>query len=76
MKISSEPERICDLVRFLREMGYVADEVAPGVVEVERENEPDAPGVSAIALALQLRVWNKLNGADARIIDTGGSFDR
>jgi hypothetical protein len=75
MKISSEPEQIGELLRFLRQMGYAVGEVAPGVVEVERRAEPDSPGVSAIALALQLRVWNEVNGGDARIVDTGGSFD-
>jgi len=73
LKITAAPQRVEDLLRFLRQIGYVADEVDHGVVQVERAPEQGASAVRvlAIALSLQLRVWNVVNDADARVAEVG-----
>jgi hypothetical protein len=66
VKISAAPHRVDDLLRFLRRMGYVAEEVEPGVVSVERGS---VIGVLDLKLTLHLRIWSSVNATDARIID-------
>jgi hypothetical protein len=66
VKISVAPHRVDDLLRFLRRMGYVAEELEPGVVSVERGR---VTGVLDLKLALHLRIWSSVNETDARIID-------
>jgi hypothetical protein len=65
VKISAAPDRVDDLLRFLREMGYVVEEVDYGVVAVERGS---VKGVLALRLARDIRVWNAVNKTDARIV--------
>ena len=65
VKISAAPDRVDDLLRFLREMGYVVEEVDYGVVAVERGS---VTGVLALRLARDIRVWNAVNKTDARIV--------
>jgi hypothetical protein len=66
VKISAAPDRVDDLLLFLRRMGYVAEEVEPGVIAVERGS---VTGVLGLKLALHLRVWSAVNETDARIVD-------
>lgn len=76
MKISAAPQRVDDLLRFLRQIGYVADEVDHGVVEVAPAPERAASAdVFALALSLQLRVWNVVNESEARIIEVSGPLE-
>jgi hypothetical protein len=75
MKISAAPQRVDDLLRFLRQIGYVADEVDHGVVEVEPAPERASADVFALALSLQLRVWNVVNESEARIIEVSGPLE-
>jgi hypothetical protein len=76
MKISAAPQRVDDLLRFLRQIGYVADEVDHGVVEVAPAPERAAStDVFALALSLQLRVWNVVNESEARIIEVSGPLE-
>jgi hypothetical protein len=66
VKISATPHRVDDLLLFLRRMGYVAAEVEPGVISVERGS---VTGVLDLKLALHLRIWNSVNETDARIVE-------
>jgi hypothetical protein len=66
VKISAAPDRVDDLLLFLRRMGYVAEAAEPGVIAVERGS---VTGVLAVKLALHLRIWNAVAETDARIID-------
>lgn len=75
MKVSAAPTRVDDLLRFLRHIGYTADEIDYGVVRVEQAQEPAAIDVFALALGLQLRVWNLVNDAEARIIEVSGPLE-
>jgi hypothetical protein len=69
IELSHAPHRVDDLLRFLRQMGYAADEASYGVIEISGEPQrKDALGVAAVTLALRLRVWNAVNGSDARIV--------
>ena len=64
MRISvAPPQRVPDLLRFLREMGYAAEETDDGVVEVE-----DGTLEGALTLGWRLLIWSQVNGGDARII--------
>jgi hypothetical protein len=65
MKILTEPARVDDLLRFLRNLGYVADPREGGTVEVERGA---VTGVVALRLARALVVWNAVNKTDACIV--------
>jgi len=63
-------------LRFLRQSGYVADEVEYAVIEVDNDAVPeDRFGVAAVMLSLRLRVWNSVNETDARIIEMSGSLE-
>jgi hypothetical protein len=74
--LSAAPHRVIDLLRFLRQMGYDAHEVSYGLVEVDDGTVPDSAfGVAAVALALRVRVWNVVNGAEARIVDANGLLE-
>lgn len=77
LKVSAAPKRVDDLLRFLRQIGYVADEIDHGVVHVEQASDraPAGTFVLALALSLQLRVWNVVNDAEARIIEVSGSLE-
>ncbi|MBD0289632.1 MAG: hypothetical protein ICV74_00140 [Thermoleophilia bacterium] len=76
IELLAAPHRIDDLLRFLRTTGYVVREVDYGVVEVEEgKRHTSATGVSAVALAFRLRVWNAVNDADAQIVDVNGSLE-
>ena len=66
--LSAAPHRVDDLLRFLRSMGYAADEVDYAVVEVQERTTRADSHVVALALALQLGVWNAVNDAEARIV--------
>jgi len=70
MKVSAAPHRVEDLLRFLRRLGHEADSVEDGVVEVGPAGGAVAPGsVFALAVSLQLRVWNLVNETDARVVE-------
>lgn len=75
MKVSAAPTRVDDLLRFLRDIGYTADEIDYGVVRVDQVREAAAIDVFALALALQLRVWNVVHDAEARIIEVSGPLE-
>jgi hypothetical protein len=66
VKISAASDRVDDLLVFLRRMGYVAEEVEPGVITVQRGS---VTGVLGVKLALHLRIWSAVNETDARITD-------
>jgi hypothetical protein len=65
MHISVAPNRVDDLLRFLRQMGYVPKEIDFGVVAVERGKRD---GDSRLQLARHVHVWNAVNETEARII--------
>jgi hypothetical protein len=74
--LSAAPHRVTDLLRFLRKMGYVAEEVRYGIVRVEEDALPESViGVPAVALAVRLRVWNAVNAAEARLIGASGPLE-
>jgi hypothetical protein len=74
--LSAEPHRGDDLMRFLREMGHVADEVACAVIEVKPgPSLHESMGVHAFALSLHVNVWNIVNEANARIVSVSGSLE-
>jgi hypothetical protein len=76
IELSHAPHRVDDLLRFLRHMGYAADEAAYGVIEISKAPQrKDAIGVAAVTLALRLRVWNAVNGGDARILEATGDLE-
>ena len=57
-------------MRFLRVTGYVAHEVGYAIIEIDDDALPASSfGVAPMALALRLRVWNEVNGAEARLIE-------
>ncbi|MDQ3856968.1 MAG: hypothetical protein M3327_00745 [Actinomycetota bacterium] len=68
--VSAAPDRTTDLLRFLRQMGYVAEEVAYATIEVAEEDDEDerAVGSWAVTLALRVDVWNAVNGVKARVV--------
>ena len=68
--VSAAPDRVTDLLRFLRQMGYQAEEVAYATIEVAEEDGEDelAAGSWAVTLALRIDVWNAVNGANARVV--------
>ena len=68
--LSAAPDRTQDLLDFLRQMGYKADEVASGLVDVDPESlRLSAFGVPALSLVLHVRVWSTVTETEARIID-------
>lgn len=68
--LSAAPYRVDDLLRFLRQRGYVAREVEYGVIEVDDGAFPeDHFGVAVVMLSLRVRVWNSVNETDARIVE-------
>jgi hypothetical protein len=68
--LSAAPHRVDDLLRFLRMTGYVAHEVDYAVVKIDVDALPPSSfGVAPMALALRLRVWNDVNGAEARLVE-------
>jgi hypothetical protein len=68
--LSAAPHRVDDLLRFLRMTGYVAHEVDCAIIEVDADALPDTSfGVARMELALRLRVWNEVNGVEARLIE-------
>ena len=75
MKVSAAPERVDDLLRFLRQIGYDAEETECGVVRVEQAESAASNGVFALSLSLQLRVWNVISDAGARIIEVSGPLE-
>jgi hypothetical protein len=69
--LSATPHRVDDLVRFLRMTGYIAHEVDYAIIEVDIDALPEsAIGVAPVALALRLRVWNAVNNAGARLVES------
>jgi len=65
-----------DLLRFLRQMGYVADEVAYGIVRVDEDTLPEtALGVAPMSLAIRLGVWNAVNGDQAQLVSATGPLE-
>ena len=76
IELSATPHRVEDLLRFLRRMGYLADETSYGVVRVDEHALPQSAfGVPAVALALRLQVWNTVNGAQARLTQLTGALE-
>jgi hypothetical protein len=76
MKVSAAPHRVDDLLRYLRRLGHEAEGVERGVVRVAPSDHEDAPAaVFALALALQLRVWNAVNEGEAQIVELSGSLE-
>ncbi len=71
MKITAAPHSIDDLLRFLRSLGYEAEEVEYAVVAVERAT---VGGVDPLRLAREVTVWNAVNQADARIVEVSGTL--
>ena len=70
--LSAAPNRVDDLLRFLRMTGYVAHEVDYAIIEIDDDALPASSfGVAPMALALRQRVWNEVNGAEARIVEAG-----
>jgi hypothetical protein len=64
MRISAAPpQRIFDLMRYLRQMGYAPEEVGFGVVQVE-----DGTIEDTLTLSRRLLVWSQVNNGEARII--------
>ena len=64
--VVTDPARVEDLLRFLRGMGYVAEEVDYAQIRVEPGN---VQGDLALKLHLTLDVWRVVNaGAQARIV--------
>ncbi len=66
--VSAAPGQVTDLLRFLRQMGYEAEEVAYATVEVAEDDEERLAGSSAVTLALRVAVWNAVNGGKARVV--------
>ena len=63
-------------MRFLRMTGYVAHEVGYAIIEIDVNALPESRlGVAPIAVALRLRVWNEVNGAEARLIRANSSLE-
>ena len=60
---AAPPQRIPDLLRFLRQFGYAAKEVEYGLVEVEDGTREDA-----LTLSRRLLIWSQVNNGDAQII--------
>ena len=69
--LSAAPHQVHDLLRFLRMTGYVAHEVDYAIIEIDDDALPAASsfGVPPMTLAIRLRVWNEVNGAEARLIE-------
>ena len=68
--LSATPHRVEDLLHFLRMTGYVADEVDYAIIEIDVDALPPSPfRVPAMGLALRLRVWNDVNGTEARLVE-------
>jgi hypothetical protein len=68
--LSAAPHRVNDLLRFLRQMGYSAEETAYGLVEVDESALPSSTlGSAAVTLGLRLCVWNAVNEAEARVTE-------
>ena len=68
--LSAAPHRVDDLLRFLRMTGYVAREVDCAIIEMDADAPPDRSfGVAQMELALRLRVWNEVNGVEARLVE-------
>ncbi len=65
MRIATYPAHVESLVRFLRRMGFPADEVDYAVVEVKAE------GAARLKVARYLRVWESVESArEVKIVDT------
>jgi hypothetical protein len=74
--LSAAPHQVDDLLRFLRMTGYFADEVDYGIIKVNIDALPSSSiGVPAMALALRLRVWNEVNGAEARLVEANLPYE-
>ena len=69
MKITAEPKRVDDLLRFLRDGGYDAREGGFGTVEIDLFDE----GRRLARLESELRMWSAVNRAEVRIVTSGGS---
>ncbi len=77
MKISAAPShRVGDLLRFLRQVGYAAEEVEYAVLEVEGGGLEGATETSARVLADRIGIWNSVNDGDACILDALRSSNR
>lgn len=51
--------------------GYLAHEVDYAIVAIDVDALPESSlGVAPLALALRLRVWNEVNGADAVLVES------
>jgi hypothetical protein len=75
--LSAAPHRVNDLLRYLRQMGYDAYEAGYAIVEVDEAMLPETHfGVAAVALALRLGVWNAVNDAEARLIESSAPLGR
>lgn len=69
--LSGAPHRVDDLLAFLRMTGYVAQEVDYAIIEVDVDALPESNlGAAPMALALRVRVWNEVNNAEARLVET------
>ena len=56
--------------------GYVAHEVDYAIIEIDDDALPASSfGVAPMALALRLRVWNEVNGAEARLIEAASPLE-
>jgi hypothetical protein len=67
--LSAAPYRTGDLLRFLRVTGYAAEEVDYGLIEIDvAALPPSALRIAPMTLALRLRVWSDVNGAEARLV--------
>ncbi len=86
--LSAAPPRVDDLLRFLRQSGYVAREVEHAVIEVDDAAIPkdhfgvaaaipeDHFGVAAALLSLRVRVWSSVNDTHARVVQMSESLER
>ena len=69
MKITAKPKRVDDLLRFLRDGGYVAREAGFGIVEIDLVDEGRRPP----RLESELEMWSAVNRTEVRIVTNGGS---
>lgn len=72
MKISAAPHRVDDLLRFLRSLGYEAEEVDYALVSVARGT---VDGVLPLRLAREVTIWNAVNSGDAEIVELSGALE-
>ena len=73
MKITAEPKRVDNLLRFLRDGGYAAREAGFGIVAIDDLLDTGRP---AAKLASELALWGAVNRSRAQLVTSDGSADR